>query len=361
MSREFFLSKIRQVSISGEIMMKMRTLIIGLLLLIPLLAACNVDDDDAGTGSAAVEEADQAVASGNSAAIATTALAGDDAAAPAVADSQLGADYAGALSVMGQLALGIVQLDESDLAVDEVQAAELLPLWQALQSLSQSDTTAAIELEAVVNQIQSTLSSEQVAAIAGMRLSGETVTELMESGELGFGGFGRGTGERSGSGNGAGFRGGGPGGGILGGPGGGPGGGLGGFGAPPGGFSEEDMATRQAQVEAGGTAAMQERLLMGMVVRLLEDKTGVVSERQLRGQIMNEAFSVVAEAAGLSVEELSAQTAAGRTLAEIVEANGGDVAALAENLEALFVRLPEAEEIDLQQATAEWLGIVDGA
>ena len=338
-------------------MMKMRVLIVGLLLLIPLLAACGDGGADTGPGSAAAEEADRAVAGDNSAADATPALAGDDVAAPAVDDSQLSADYDGALSIMGQLALGTVQLDDSDLAVDEAQAAELLPLWQALQSLSQSDTTADIELAAVVNQIQNTMTSEQVAAVAAMRLTEEKMNALMESGELGFGGLGRGTGERSGTGSGTGFRGGGPGGGMLGGPGGGPGGGLGGFGAAPGGISEEEMATRQAQLEQGGTAALPERLLTGMVVRLLEDKTGVVSERQLRNRIMNEAFTTVAEAARLSVDDLSAQTAAGQTLAEVVESNGGDVDGLVDELLELFGELPEAEEIDLQQATAEWLGL----
>ena len=101
----------------------------------------------------------------------------------------------------------------------------------------------------------------------------------------------------------------------------------------------------------------QERVLTGIVVRLLEDKTGVVSERQLRGNIMNEAFTAAAAAAGLSVEELQEKTAAGQSLAAVVQENGGDLAALQAALEELFTGLPEAADLDLQQAAADWLGI----
>ena len=81
---------------------------------------------------------------------------------------RLRADYTDALSLQGQLALGILQLEETDLAIDETAATELLPLWQALQSLMNSDTTAAIEIDAVVNQIQESLATDQIQAIADM-------------------------------------------------------------------------------------------------------------------------------------------------------------------------------------------------
>ena len=298
-------------------------ILMSLLALVLSLAACGGGEEPAGS---AVENSAETGAAVDSASTAETESEIDSGPAPAEqgeAGAVLTEDFEGALPVMAQLALGTVQLDESDLAVDEAQAAELLPLWQALQSLSASDTTADIELQAVVKQVNKSMTAEQIAAIAGMKLSEDKVAELLESGELAFGGFGRGSGE---GGSGGGLRGGGPGGGLLGG---GPGGGPGSLGGPGGGsVSEEDLATRRAQFEAGGTAVFQERMLAGMVVRLLQDKTGVVSERQLRGNIMNEAFTAVAAAAGLSEDELQEKTAAGQSLAAVVQENGGDLAAL---------------------------------
>jgi hypothetical protein len=119
------------------------------------------------------------------------------------------------------------------------------------------------------------------------------------------------------------------------------------------------LATRQASIDTGDFSSMRDRLLTGMVIRLLEDKLGIVSDRQLRAEIMNEAMEMAASASGLTVEEMREQTAGGQTLAEIVEQNGGDLETLAADLEELFVTLPDAEEVDLQQATEEWLGMSD--
>jgi hypothetical protein len=319
------------------------------------LAACGGGGEP---GSSAAENSvpGSAAAAGDTGAE-TESGAGDTVpAAGDVSTSGLAENFDGALTIMAQLALGTVQLDDTDLAVDKAQAAELLPLWQALQSLSQSDTTAEIELQAVVKQISNTMTPEQIAAIASMKLTEDRVTELLQSGELGFSGFGRGAGAQGGSGNGRGFGGFGPPGGEF------PGGGPGGFGGPGGGnFSEEDLATRRARFEGGGITEFQDRMLTGMVVRLLQDKLGIVSERQLQANIMNEAFMAVAGAAGLSEEALREQMAAGQSLAEIVEGNSGDVSALQASLEEIFGGLPNAADLDLPQATADWLGIAAGS
>jgi len=351
-------------------MMKKNLLIISVMVLALALVACGGGDEPDGSAvesntessaATAANAVDEAVSStGADTAPAASDETESDDVAPAAEDAPtttaaLTEDYDGALAIMTQLALGTVQLDETDLAVDEAQAAELLPLWQALQSLSQSDTTADIELQAVVKQVNNSMTAEQIGAIAAMQLTEDKVTELLESGELSFGGFGRGSGVGSGAGGGA--RGGGQGGGLLGG---GPGGGgPGGLGGPGGNISEEDLATRRAQFEEGGTAIIQDRILTGMVIRQLENKMGIVSERQLRGQIMTEAFEAVAESAGLSVEELQAQTADGQSLVEVVTRNDGDLPTLQAKLEELFSGLPDADDLDLQQATADWLGITD--
>lgn len=237
-----------------------------------------------------------------------------------------------ALSLEGQLVIGSVQLDDTEKAIDADQAAKLLPLWQAYQSLSSSDTTAAAELNAVLDQIQDTMTVDQIAAIADMQLTNEALTELMEEGELAFGRGGyrglRGSGEEGQEGGTAGgYQGGipgqGPGGGGYGG--GLPGGGPGGYGS----FSEDDIATRQAQFEGGDLGDFQGRFLTGIIIRLLQDKTGEAPEI---GGAFTTIYGVIAAEIGLTVEEIQEQLADEKTLAEIIESNGGDMEVIQEKL-----------------------------
>jgi hypothetical protein len=68
----------------------------------------------------------------------------------------------------GQLALGTLRLEDSENAVTVEQASALLPLWQAIRSGSlQSEA----ETEAVLDQIEGQMTSQQLAAIQAMRLS----------------------------------------------------------------------------------------------------------------------------------------------------------------------------------------------
>jgi hypothetical protein len=265
-------------------------------------------------------------------------------------------EYGDALGIQGQLALGTVQLDETDLAVDEAQAAELLPLWQALQSLGNSDTAATAESDAVVNQIQDTMTAEQIQAIAAMALTTDSLTALQESGELGSLGN-RGDDNGNAATGGGGFLGGGgfPGGGVPGGggpPGGGfPGGGIPGGGAPAG-LSEDDIATRQAAFASGD---FQEQALTGMVIRLLAQKTGEDLGFPGGNNPITTVLTVISEATGLSVEDIQTQTAGGITLGELVVANGGDVETVHDALVQALGEMPNAAEQDLGQLATEWL------
>jgi hypothetical protein len=240
--------------------------------------------------------------------------------------AQLAEDYTDALSIEGQLALGTLQLEETDKAVDEVQATELLTLWQAYRSLSNSDTAASLEVEAVLRQIQDTMTGDQIAAIAEMRLTSDSITALIEEGGLatGRGGFGnRGAGDDGGP-DGAssgGFLQGGIPGQV---PGSGPGGGLPGSGPGAGGsgnISEDDIATRQAQFAEGDFGGFQERLLTGAVIGLLQNKTGELPEP---AGIFATIYDIIAEETGLTSEEIQGQIADGVSLAEIIENNGAD-------------------------------------
>lgn len=83
----------------------------------------------------------------------------------------LNEDYADALSVRSQLMLGTLELEGTDLAVTPEQAAELLPLWQVSRSLTRSGTGASEEVDAVLNQIQATMTAAQIEAIAAMQIT----------------------------------------------------------------------------------------------------------------------------------------------------------------------------------------------
>lgn len=272
---------------------------------------------------------------------------------PETEEVSLSMGFDDALSIDGQLAIGTVQLEDTDLAVDADQAANLIPLWQAYQSLSSSDTTAEIELNAVLNQIHDTMRVDQITAIADMQLTNDALTQMMEEGDLAFGrgGFGglRGSGEERQEG---GFTGGfqgripgqGPGGGGL--PGGGPGGG--GFGE----LSEDDIATRQAQFTEGGFGDIQGRLFTGVVIRLLQEKTGETPET---GGVFTAIYDVIAEETGLSIEEIQEQTVSGITLAEIIESNGGDVELIQEKLLAALDATEQFRGQDLEEFLANIL------
>ncbi len=186
------------------------------------------------------------------------------------ATTALNEDYPDALPIQTQLTLGILKLEETDLAVDTEQAAELLTLWQAIRSLSSSDITAEGEIEAIVNQILDTMSSEQLEAIAAMELTQEGILELTQ--ELGIARGGDWTGEgdpRSSAPDG-----------MV--PGSGPGGGLGG-GMGGGRFSEgegnldldpEQIATLQAErAEKRSSGDRFSMFLINPLIQMLESRS----------------------------------------------------------------------------------------
>lgn len=185
------------------------------------------------------------------------------------ATTALNEDYPDALPIQTQLTLGILKLEETNLAVDSEQATELLTLWQAIRSLSSSDITAEGEIEAIVNQILETMSPEQLEAIAAMEITQEGIFELTQ--ELGIARGGDWTGEgdpRSsapddmvpGSG-------GGPGGGMGGGPGG------GGFGELSGDLDPEQIATLQAdRAEKQSSGDRFTMFLINPLIQMLEER-----------------------------------------------------------------------------------------
>jgi hypothetical protein len=295
-------------------MMTKLTRVVGSLIVVLLLAGCGSAAGDSGSGEAI----------------------------------GLNEDYADALPIPSQLALGSLKLEETDLAIDETQAAGLVPLWQAYQSLSTSDKAAEAEINAVLKQIQGAMTAEQIEAIVAMALTSEDVDTYMQEMAGQFGGRGlfvsRGEGDDSGEGEPrGGFGGGGfPGGGIPGG--GSPGGGILGGGIPGEGFASgadaEARATRIAEM-GGDTedmmSAFMDQALINTLVRALQLKTGELDEADLQpDRMMQMLWSVVSETTGIPAETLQEGTTAGATLAEVITAQGGDLEAVKTALRQAF-------------------------
>ena len=66
-----------------------------------------------------------------------------------------------------QLALGTLALEETDQAITAEQAAALLPLWKAANSLSGADNVAAEEMTGLFKQIEEAMTSRAGASHPG--------------------------------------------------------------------------------------------------------------------------------------------------------------------------------------------------
>jgi len=75
------------------------------------------------------------------------------------------------LQLSEKLAIGTLKLEGTANAITAKQAADLLPLWQVYSSLITSDTAAQEEKDALVQQIQEIMTSDQITAIDGLNLT----------------------------------------------------------------------------------------------------------------------------------------------------------------------------------------------
>lgn len=83
------------------------------------------------------------------------------------------------LPAAAELALGTLKLEGAGLTITADQASAMLPLWQVYQSLAASDTAAQAEIEALVTQIQGTLSADQWQAVQDMHLTRADLSALI--------------------------------------------------------------------------------------------------------------------------------------------------------------------------------------
>ncbi len=79
-----------------------------------------------------------------------------------------------------ELLIGTWRLDGTPQDLTPEQAAQILPLWQLFNTMSQSNTAAPAELDAVVRQIEAAMTADQLAAIAAMDIQATSMRELMD-------------------------------------------------------------------------------------------------------------------------------------------------------------------------------------
>jgi hypothetical protein len=87
---------------------------------------------------------------------------------------------AGTLPAATQLIVGTLKLEDSAQAVTAEQAQQLLPLWQTMLVLENSDTAADQEKEALVAQIQETMTAGQIQSIQAMNLTRADMASLIQ-------------------------------------------------------------------------------------------------------------------------------------------------------------------------------------
>lgn len=148
-------------------------------------------------------------------------------------------EYEGALSTKLLLAFSTLKLAESAYPITVEQAPQMLMLWQALDNLSQSGTSAEAEVNALLFQIEQLFTSEQISSINAMALTQVDLQTWAQTNGITIGsGTGTGTGTGQGSGQGS-------------------------------GLSPEEKATKQAENSLTGTAASGEGGLSSAVTEAL--------------------------------------------------------------------------------------------
>lgn len=84
------------------------------------------------------------------------------------------------LTLSTKTGLGILQLEGQTFEIDADQAKAMLPLWQALDTLSSDSNTTPDEISSLNDQIRETLTAEQLEAIDKMSWNESSLSELVQ-------------------------------------------------------------------------------------------------------------------------------------------------------------------------------------
>jgi hypothetical protein len=88
------------------------------------------------------------------------------------------------LPLQTRLILGSFELEGTENEITSQQAAQLVPLWQVLKNLQESETAAWEEINALANQISETMTEAQMTQINNMAFGPESMRTLLS--ELGL-------------------------------------------------------------------------------------------------------------------------------------------------------------------------------
>ena len=190
------------------------------------------------------------------------------------------------LPIETKLVVGTLRLEGTQQAVTDEQANELLVMWQVYQELSSSDTAAQAEIDGLIEQIQETMTAEQIKTITAMNLTQQDVFALLQEQGAGVGSsqqnssantFSFSPGAVGGT-DGSGLPDGGgapPDAGMAGGipPDGGMGGDMGGMGGAGSGSGADKSQDASASSSTGGSAGVP-TALVGVLIQYLEGKAG---------------------------------------------------------------------------------------
>lgn len=183
-------------------MYKKAIILVFILLAAMMLAACGGSDEPTETATTGNVEAGNV----ETAPVAQESSAAPDEDAPpqgprgGFESAYLQTDHDGAAQPIMQLILGTMQLEETEQAVSTEQAGKLLPLWLALQG---DAVTNAAERNAVLKQIESTMSTDQMQAIVDLKLTNQSLGQWAEANGIELPQFGgRGQGGQGGGGEG---------------------------------------------------------------------------------------------------------------------------------------------------------------
>ena len=176
----------------------------------------------------------------------------------------------GSLPIQEQVLIGTFKLEGTPQAITAEQAAQLIPLWQVYKDLSTSDTAAQEEIDGLIQQIQDTMTPEQMQAIKDMNITRQDLFTVMQDQGITQGrGQGNGNSSSGQNGNGGSFASGPPDGGPPGGFAGGEPGRFQGGGQGGGSFTPEQIATAQAAREQGGGSGFN-RIPAGLIDGLIQ-------------------------------------------------------------------------------------------
>jgi hypothetical protein len=172
------------------------------------------------------------------------------------------------LPIATQLVAGTMKLEGTSQQVSAEQAKALLSLWQVYGELITSDTAAQQEIDGLLDQIQQTMTSQQMQAINNMHLTQADILSTLRDQGAGRGSSQNSTGNQRNS-NGRGFTP--PEGGF--GP---PGGSFGGQGFGGGGanLTPDQIATAQASRSTSGGGVGLQTTLIKTLIEILKARAG---------------------------------------------------------------------------------------